>query len=80
MKHLQHTFKAVITAGEESGFVGSHFYLPVMTQGAVLDEVVKNPKEVIKLHFEGENLAELGYSENPSVLVTFELEPVYVEK
>lgn len=79
MKHLQHTIKAVITEGEESGFVGSCFGLPVVTQGATLDEVVKNLKEAIELHFEGENLADSGYTKNPSVLITFELEPVYAE-
>jgi predicted RNase H-like HicB family nuclease len=79
MKHLQHTIKAVITEGEESGFVGSCFGLPVVTQGATLDEVVKNLKEAIELHCEGENLAELGYTTNPSVLITYKLEPVHAE-
>jgi predicted RNase H-like HicB family nuclease len=79
VKHLQHTIKAVITEGEESGFVGSCFGLPVVTQGATLDEVVKNLKEAVELHFEGEDLAELGYAPNPSLLITYELEPVYAE-
>jgi predicted RNase H-like HicB family nuclease len=79
MKHLQHTIKAVITEGEQSGFIGSCFGLPVVTQGATLDEAVKNLKEAIELHFVGEDPAELGYTANPSVFITYELEPVHNE-
>ena len=79
MKHLQHTIKVVITEGEQSGFVGSCFGLPIVTQGATLDEVVKNLKEAVELHFEGEDPSELGYTSNPSVLITYELEPLYAE-
>jgi predicted RNase H-like HicB family nuclease len=79
MKHLQHTIKAVITEGEESGYVGSCFGLPVVTQGETLDEVVKNLKEAIELHFEGEDLFDLGYAPNPTVLITYELEPAHAK-
>lgn len=60
MKHLQHTIKAVITQGDESGYVGSCFGLPVVTQGATLDEVANNLKEAVELHFKGENITEMG--------------------
>jgi predicted RNase H-like HicB family nuclease len=76
MRHLQHTVKAVITAGDDFGYVGSCFDIPVVTQGASLDEVVKNLREAIELHFEGENLSEMGYVPNPSIIITYELEPV----
>ncbi len=79
MKHLQHSIKAVITHGDEFGYVGSCFDLPVVTQGLTLDEVVNNLKEAIELHFEDENPADLGYIPNPSIIITYELEPVYAK-
>jgi predicted RNase H-like HicB family nuclease len=79
MKHLQHSVKAIITEGDVFGYVGSCFGLPVVTQGASLDEVVKNLKEAVELHFEGENLSKLGFVKNPSIIITFELEPVYAK-
>jgi predicted RNase H-like HicB family nuclease len=74
---LQRTIKAVIRAGEESGYVAECLELPVVTQGETLDEVTQNLHEAIQLHLEDEDLAELGFAPNPTVLVTFELEPVY---
>jgi predicted RNase H-like HicB family nuclease len=79
VKHLQHTIKAVITQGDQSGYVGSCFGLPVVTQGATLDEVVKNLKEAIELHLEGEDLSEMGFAPNPSIIITYELEPEYAK-
>ncbi len=74
---LQRTIKAVIRAGEESGYVAECLELPVVTQGETLDEVTQNLHEAIQLHLEDEDLAELGFAPNPTILVTFELEPVY---
>lgn len=77
MRHLQRTIKAVIYEGDESGYVGSCFDLPVVTQGNTLGEVVSNLKEAIELHFEGEDPAEMGYVENPAILITYEMDAVY---
>jgi predicted RNase H-like HicB family nuclease len=71
---LQHTIKAVIRAGEQSGYVAECLEIPVVTQGATLDEVSANLREAVALHLEGENLAELGLAASPSIIVTFELE------
>ena len=79
MKHLQHTVKAIITEGDDFGYVGSCFGLPVVSQGNTLDEIVNNLKEAIELHFEGENLSEMGFIDNPSIVITYELEPVYAK-
>jgi predicted RNase H-like HicB family nuclease len=74
---LQRTIKAVIRAGEQSGYVAECLELPVITQGQTLDEVTNNLREAIRLHLDGEDLAELGFAPDPTVLVTFELEAVY---
>lgn len=73
---LQHTVKAVIRAGEQSGYVAECVEIPVVTQGATLDETVANLREAAELHLEGENLTELGLAANPTVVITMELENV----
>jgi len=77
MARLQHTIKAVLRPGEESGYVAECVEIAVVTQGATLDEVVANLKEAVELHLEGEDLAELGLAPNPTILVTLEMEPEY---
>lgn len=63
-------------------FRGEHQYvaecldLPVVTQAKTLDELTENLSEAIRLHLRSENLAELGFAEDPSVLASFELDPV----
>ena len=77
MAHLQHTIKAVVRLGEESGYVAECVEIAVVTQGSTLDEVVANLKEAVELHLEGEDLAELGLAPNPTIIVTLEMEPEY---
>ena len=55
-------------------FVGEAIDLAVVTQGLTLDEVTENLREAIALHLEGEDLAELGFDHEPSILASFELE------
>ena len=71
---LQHTIKAVIRPGEQSGYVAECLEIAVVTQGATLDEVSANLREAVALHLEGENLSELGLAPSPSIIVTLELE------
>ncbi len=71
---LQRTIKAAIRPGEQSGFVAECLEIPVVTQGATLDEVSANLREAVALHLEGEDLAKLGLAPSPSIIVTFELE------
>ena len=71
---LQRTIKAVIRPGEQSGYVAECLEIPVVTQGATLDEVTANLREAVALHLEDEDLASLGLAPSPSILVTFELE------
>jgi predicted RNase H-like HicB family nuclease len=71
---LQHTIKAAIRHGDQSGYVAECLEIPVVTQGQTLDEVTHNLREAVELHLEGEDLAALGLAPSPSILVTFELE------
>ncbi len=72
---LQHTVKAVLRPGEQSGYVAECLELPVVTQGGTLDEVVFNLKEAVALALEGEDTAALGLVANPTVVLTMELVP-----
>jgi len=74
---LQHTIKAVIRPGEQSGYVAECVEIPVVTQGVTLDETVSNLCEAVGLHLEGETLADLGLAANPTVVITMELEAVH---
>jgi predicted RNase H-like HicB family nuclease len=75
--NLQHTIKAVIRAGEQSGYVAECVEIPVVTQGATLDEVTANLKEAVELHLEDEDPADWGLVARPTLLITFEIEPTY---
>lgn len=67
---LQHTIKAIIKEGEQSGFVAECVEIPLVTQGATLDEVTRNLREAVALHLEGESVAGLGLVDAPAILVT----------
>jgi predicted RNase H-like HicB family nuclease len=70
---LQRTIKAVVRPGDESGFVAECLEIPVITQGATLDEVSHNLRDAVALHLEDEDLAVLGLAPDPTILVTLEL-------
>ena len=76
---LQQTIKSFIRLGEQSGYVAECLEISVITQGETLDEVVQNLKDAVSLHLEDENLAEFGLIDNPSILVTFELQLSYAQ-
>ena len=57
---LRHTISAVIRRGEQSGYVAECVEIPVVTQGATLDETVANLREAVDLQLEGMDLAEIG--------------------
>jgi len=77
MQSLQHTIKTTIRRGEESGYVAECLEIPVVTQGATLDEVRRNLQEAVALHLEGEDLKALGLAQNPTLVVRMEVEPAY---
>ena len=58
----------------EGFYVAECFEIAVVTQGKTLDETISNLREAVALHLEGENLSELGFAPNPTLLVAMELE------
>ncbi len=60
-------------------FKGDKYYvaecidIPVVTQGKTLDELVKNLKEAVELHLEGENLSDYDLAPQPSILANIEI-------
>lgn len=79
MKHLQQTIKATIRPGDESGFIAECVEIAVVTQGRTLDETVGNLKQAVALHLQGENAAEFGLRDHPTLVVTMEIEPSYAQ-
>ncbi len=73
---LQHTIKAVVRKGDTQ-YVAECVEIAVVTQGKTLDETILNLKEAVELHLQGEDLAELGLTSNPTLIVTMEVEPAY---
>ena len=54
-------------------YVAEYLDLPVLRQGKTQDEVAGNVKEAIRLHLEGEDIAEWDILPDYSILVNFEL-------
>ncbi len=72
---MKRTIQVRISKGDRQ-FVAECLDLPVVTQAPTLDELAINIREAIGLHLEGEDLAALGFSCNPAILATMELEAV----
>ena len=70
---MKRTIQVRISRGDRQ-FVAECLDLPVVTQALTLDELALNIREAIGLHLEGEDLAALGFSPNPTILATMELE------
>jgi len=78
-KHLQQTIKAIVRPGDTSGFVAECVEVAVVTQGKTLDETIKNLKEAVSLHLEGEDASDFGLKDRPTLVVTMEIDPDYAE-
>jgi predicted RNase H-like HicB family nuclease len=74
---LRHTIQAVIRSGDDSGYVAECVDLPVVTQGATVEESLTNLREAVGLLLEGEDLATWNLAPHPSIVVMIELEPDY---
>ncbi len=74
---LRAAVHARITPDPESGYVATCEEIAVVTQGETLDEVTANLKEAVALHFDGEDMAALGFVSEPTIIVTLELAPTH---
>ena len=72
---MKRTIQVRIFRGEKQ-YVAECPDFPVVTEAPTLDELAANIREAIALHLEGEDLAELGLANDPTVIVTLELEAV----
>lgn len=71
--------KSIIQFSIQKGkkyYVAQGVELPIVTQAKTLDGLARNINEAVSLHLEGEDLADLGLIQKPSVLVNFELSQV----
>ena len=74
---MHRSIKAFVHKGDQY-YVAECLEIAVVTQGKTLDETLANLQEAVALHLEGENLADFDLAPNPSLVVTFELEPTVV--
>jgi predicted RNase H-like HicB family nuclease len=69
---MKGTIQVRIFRGERK-FVAECLDLPVVTEASTLDGLAANIREAISLHLEGEDLAAMGLSDDPTILATIEL-------
>jgi predicted RNase H-like HicB family nuclease len=74
IKRMKRIIQVRIFRGDKY-YVAECFDLPVVTQGATLDELMKNVQEAIAIQLEGESLADFGLAPDASILASYELEP-----
>ena len=75
MTHLRQNITATVRPGDASGFVAECLEIAVVTQGPTLDDTIENLREAVALHLDGEDPAAFGLRENPTLLVTIEVDP-----
>jgi len=66
-----------VQPGEQSGYVADCMDLPVVSQGATIDEALANIREAIELHLADEDPMSLGLSTTAPMLTTMQLEPLH---
>lgn len=74
---MHRTIQVNIYPGEQGWYVAEAVHLPVVSQGKTYDEAIKNIREALELHLEGETLEETGIYPNAPVLITMEMEPLH---
>lgn len=71
-KTLKDSIHAVVTR-DAQWFVGECLEVAVVTQGRTLSEVIQNLQEAVGLHLEGEDTGNLGLTDSPRLVVTYEI-------
>ena len=72
---MKRTIQVRIFRGDQT-YVAECLDLPVVTEASTLDELAVNIREAIALHLEGEDLAAMGLSDDPTILATMEVPAV----
>ena len=75
MPELRQNITATIRRGDQSGFIGECLEVAVVTEGTTVDETIENLREAVALHLDGENPADFGLRERPTLLVTITAPP-----
>lgn len=70
--HMKHIIQFHIYKGD-THYIAQGIDLAIITQGKTLDELIKNLKEAVDLHLEGENLEDLDLVPNPAIVANIEL-------
>ena len=71
---LQRTIKAVVRPGEDSGYVAECVEIAVVTEGETLDDLMRNLKEAVELHLEGEDLTDYDLVPQPTIIANLEID------
>ncbi|MCX6609850.1 MAG: type II toxin-antitoxin system HicB family antitoxin [Acidobacteria bacterium] len=69
---MKRTIQVRISKGDKL-FVAECLDLPVVTQAATLDDLAKNIQEAIHLYLDGEDLAELGFCADSTIVATMQM-------
>jgi predicted RNase H-like HicB family nuclease len=75
MTVMKQNIRVLIYPDETGGYNVQCTDLGAYSQGDTLEEALVNMREVLALALEDENLAELGYVNDPALLVEIELGP-----
>ncbi|MBM3305902.1 MAG: type II toxin-antitoxin system HicB family antitoxin [Candidatus Aminicenantes bacterium] len=62
----------VVVRRSAGHYVAEGLELALVTQGRSLDELLRNVRQAVKLHLEGEDPAALGLSATPRIALTYE--------
>ena len=74
---MHRTIQVNIYPGDEGWYVAEAVHLSVVSQGRTIDETIRNLREALELHLDGEDLQELGLYRDAPVLITMEMEPLH---
>ena len=72
---LRNYITAKISLGEEQGYVAECLEINAVTQGRTKEEIVSNLQEAVVLYLEDEDPTALGLVAQPTVLVSFDIQP-----
>ena len=73
---MKRNIRVLIYPDETGGYNVQCTDLSAYSQGETLEEALANMREVVALALEGERLEELGFVEDPSLLVEVEMGPI----